>query len=197
MMLTSNDYESAAKRCREMGVAAHLIKPVWRADLLSALTVSLQPTSIVKPAEPKQTNRPLPNHHSLHVLLAEDNTVNQILAARLLEKLGHKVVIAGNGKAALNALEAQSFDLVMMDVQMPELDGFAATVAIRAKEQMTKVHLPIIALTANAMTGDRELCLKAGMDDYIVKPINPALLKTTIERVMQAPASPIEQLVSR
>ncbi|HLJ30032.1 MAG TPA: ATP-binding protein [Candidatus Angelobacter sp.] len=123
---------------------------------------------------------------ALNILVAEDNLVNQKLALRLLEKLGHCVVLADNGKEALVRLQEQSFDLVLMDVQMPEMDGFSATAAIRQKEQNTHAHLPIVAMTAHAMTGDREHCLRAGMDDYIAKPVNLTELNQIIGRVMQA-----------
>jgi two-component system sensor histidine kinase/response regulator len=108
---------------------------------------------------------------SLRVLLAEDNPVNQRLATRLLEKRGHRDVVASNGRQALEALERASFDLVLMDVQMPEMDGFEATAAIREKEKANGQHLPVIAVTAHAMKGDRERCLAAGMDGYLAKPI--------------------------
>jgi CheY-like chemotaxis protein len=107
----------------------------------------------------------------LRVLVAEDNAVNQRLARRLLEKRGHQVVLAANGREALEAIEAHTFDLVLMDVQMPEVDGLEATAALRAKEAGQDTHLPVIALTAHAMKGDRERCLAAGMDAYLSKPI--------------------------
>jgi CheY-like chemotaxis protein len=117
----------------------------------------------------------------LLVLLVEDNIVNQKVAARLLEKQGHKVVIAGNGREALAVLEAterdeQTFDLVLMDVQMPEMDGLEATTAIREREKSTDRHLPIVALTAHAMMGDRERCIAAGMDGYVTKPVQVQVL---------------------
>jgi len=111
------------------------------------------------------------NSAHLRILLVEDNAVNQVFALRLLEKAGHTVALAGNGREALAVLEKQSFDLVLMDVQMPEMDGFEATAAVRRKEQGSRNHMPIIAMTAHAMVGDKERCLEAGMDDYISKPI--------------------------
>jgi two-component system, sensor histidine kinase and response regulator len=108
---------------------------------------------------------------SLRVLLVEDNRVNQRLATRLLEKRGHSVSLAADGREALVALEKESFDLVLMDLQMPEMDGFEATMAIRKNERGSGNHLPIVALTAHAMKGDREKCLAAGMDGYLTKPI--------------------------
>src|SRR4051812_2044557 len=106
------------------------------------------------------------------ILLAEDNLVNQQLAIRLLQKMGHSVMLANHGKEALDLFEKNSFDLVLMDVQMPEMDGFSATIAIREQEKITGRHLIIIAMTARAMKGDRESCLAAGMDDYISKPVH-------------------------
>ena len=106
-----------------------------------------------------------------HILVAEDNVVNQRLALRLLEKRGHNVMVVANGREALRVLDQQKFDVVFMDVQMPEMDGFEATAAIRAREQSLGGHLPIIAMTAHAMKGDRERCLQMGMDGYISKPI--------------------------
>jgi len=116
--------------------------------------------------------------------LAEDNAVNQVLAVRLLEKRGHSVTVAGDGRQALAALEKQRFDVVLMDVQMPEMDGFEATAAIRAKERVTSERIPIVALTAHAMKGDRERCVEAGMDAYINKPIQAKELCETIEALV-------------
>jgi CheY-like chemotaxis protein len=126
---------------------------------------------------------------SLHILLAEDNVVNQRLVARLLEKHGHTVVVAGDGLAALAALEREHFDVVLMDVQMPEMDGFEATAAIRKQEQEkeTAAHIPIIAMTAHAMKGDEERCLQAGMDGYISKPIQREALFAMINRLAAEP----------
>jgi two-component system sensor histidine kinase/response regulator len=118
---------------------------------------------------------------SLRILLAEDNLVNQRLATRLLEKRGHFVVLAANGLEAVTAFEKGSFDLALMDLQMPEMDGFEATAAIREKEKVAGSHLPIVALTAHAMKGDREKCLEAGMDGYLTKPIRPQELDNLLE----------------
>jgi two-component system sensor histidine kinase/response regulator len=113
---------------------------------------------------------------TLQILLVEDNLINQKLAARLLEKAGHVVTIAANGKDAVDQVAARPFDLVLMDVQMPEMDGYEATQAIRLREQGARRHLPIVALTAHAMVGDREKCLQAGMDGYVTKPVQPPVL---------------------
>ena len=117
----------------------------------------------------------------LHILLAEDNAVNQMLAQRLLDKHGYRVTVTNNGREALAALDQKDFDAVLMDVQMPEMDGFEATAAIRAREQSTGKHLPIIAMTAYAMQGDPEKCLAAGMDSYIAKPIKARALLELLE----------------
>src|ERR1700730_12662381 len=172
MMLSSAGQRGDAKRCRELGVAAYLTKPVRQGELLDAILTALgtRPTKEASPAlVTRHSLREASNH--LRILLVEDNAENQVLATRLLEKRGHSVIVAGNGKEALAVLEKQSFDLVFMDVQMPEMDGFEATAAIRAKEKISGNHLPIIAMTAHAMVGDKERCLEAGMDDYITKPI--------------------------
>jgi CheY-like chemotaxis protein/HPt (histidine-containing phosphotransfer) domain-containing protein len=123
------------------------------------------------------------------VLLAEDNAVNQRLAASLLQRRGHRVTIAANGKEALAALERAHVDVVLMDVQMPEMGGFEATAAIRLNERATGAHLPIVAMTAHAMKGDRERCLQAGMDDYITKPLNSKLLCAAVENAADGHAA--------
>jgi CheY-like chemotaxis protein len=135
------------------------------------------------------TTMPAPSAASLRILLAEDSPVNQRLASALLTKRGHHVAIAGNGREAIDLLERQPFDVVLMDVQMPEVDGLEATRAIRAREQGRGGHVPIVAMTAHAMPGDREKCLEAGMDRYLTKPIQPALLHAAIaEAVATWPA---------
>jgi two-component system, sensor histidine kinase and response regulator len=135
--------------------------------------------------EPPRIGRISPvSGRRLNVLLVEDNAVNQKLAERLLEKQGHSVVSADNGKEALVALENDHFDMVLMDVQMPEMSGVEATAAIRETERATGRHIPIIAMTAHALKGDREQCLEAGMDEYLSKPISAADLANTIERAL-------------
>jgi CheY-like chemotaxis protein len=126
-----------------------------------------------------------PPSRRFRVLLAEDNLVNQRLAVRMLENMGHQVVVAQTGHEVLSALQTMKFDLVLMDVQMPEMDGFAATREIRKREQGGQDHLPVIAMTAHAMKGDRESCLDAGMDDYLAKPINRDELQQLIEHAMR------------
>jgi CheY-like chemotaxis protein len=120
----------------------------------------------------------------LNILLAEDNRVNQVVATRILEKMGHTVTIANNGAEAIALLAHRIFDLVLMDIQMPQMDGFAATKRIRTQEAQTDSRLPIIAMTAHAMKGDRERCLEAGMDGYVSKPITAAELQSAIANVI-------------
>src|ERR1017187_7537593 len=129
---------------------------------------------------PRSPVEPSPSA-ALRILLAEDNKINQFVARRLLEKHGHTVTVAGNGYEAVSLLDREAFDVVLMDVQMPDMDGFEATAAIRVKENGTGRHIPIIAMTAHAMKGDQERCLQAGMDGYVPKPITPAVLFSAIE----------------
>jgi len=186
VMLTSAGQYGDAVRCRELGIAARLIKPVFQPQLLDAIldVLGTRPARIEQPrlAASGGFREGL---RSLRILLAEDNPVNQKLASRLIEKRGHGVVVAGNGREALEALKREKFDVVVMDVQMPEVDGLEATAAIRAGESGTGNHIPIIALTAHAMTGDRERCLTAGMDAYLSKPIRAAELFEVIESILR------------
>jgi PAS domain S-box-containing protein len=184
MMLTSAGHRGDAQRCQELGISAYLLKPVRQSELREAIARVLG-------ARTHSGAIPLITRFSLHderdpsaylrVLLAEDNNVNQRLAVRLLEKRGHRVVVAGNGREALDALGKGKFDLVLMDVQMPEMDGLEATASIREREKSSGLHQPIIALTAHAMKGDREKCLEAGMDGYLTKPIRPSELDEILE----------------
>jgi signal transduction histidine kinase/CheY-like chemotaxis protein/ligand-binding sensor domain-containing protein len=189
MMLTSGGQPGDAARCRELGIAAYLVKPIVEPQLLEAvLNVLGRRAQQAQPA-PLVTRHSLrEGHRSLRVLLAEDNVVNQVLASRLLEKHGHTVVVASNGRKALEALEKQKFDLVVMDVSMPEMDGFETAAAIRLREKETGSHIPIIAMTAHAMKGDRERCLAAGMDAYVSKPIQARELFEAIETLPLVPA---------
>jgi CheY-like chemotaxis protein len=189
MMLTSVGQRGDAARCRELGIAAYLVKPIVQSQLLDAILNVLGTKAEQAHPAPLVTRHSLrEGHRSLRVLLAEDNAVNQVLASRLLEKQGHTVVVAGDGRKALEALEKQKFDLVVMDVSMPEMDGFEAAAAIRAKEGRTGSHIPIIAMTAHAMKGDRERCLAAGMDAYISKPIQASELFQAIKTLPLVPA---------
>lgn len=183
MMLTSDNYNNTALRCREVGINQHLLKPIMPAELLRALESALgkgipcQTAAVATSHEQTKSAR-------LRVLVVEDNPVNQKLAVRILEKAGHDTAVADTGRRALQVLQEHSFDLVLMDLQMPEMDGFAATAAIRQREQATGRHLPIIAMTAHAMKGDREKCLQKGMDEYISKPIDTGGLLELIAHVM-------------
>ncbi|MGB2899544.1 MAG: response regulator [Candidatus Acidiferrum sp.] len=184
MMLTSAGHRGDAARCEELGVSAYLLKPIRQSELREAVARVLG-TKEQEGAIPLITRYSLQGLQelsaSLRILLAEDNLVNQRLAARLLEKRGHTVVVAGNGREALKAFENEDFDLLLMDLQMPEMDGFEATVAIRKKEKDSGNHLPIVALTAHAMKGDREKCLAGGMDEYLTKPIRLQELDELLE----------------
>lgn len=182
MMLTSAGHLGDAARCRELGISVYLVKPVRQGELLQALCSILN----INP----EAKAPLVTRHTLRearnrarILLAEDNTVNQTLAVRLLEKRGYTVSVTNNGREALEALEKENFDLILMDIQMPEMDGFETTIAIRRMEQNTDRHIPIIAMTAHALKGDEERCIASGMDGYISKPIRTHELFTTIESI--------------
>jgi PAS domain S-box-containing protein len=190
MMLSSADRRDNAARCRELGVATYLTKPIKRAELLNAIMTAVDGPAGEKVRGATGTRTSIgPSARSLRLLLTEDNVVNQKLALRLLEKRGHAVVVAANGKEALAALEGQPFDVVLMDVQMPEMDGFEATAAIRAREKTAGGHVPVVAMTAHAMKGDRERCLEVGMDGYISKPLQPSELFEAVECLAGAGAS--------
>lgn len=175
LMLSSPDRQREATRCRQLGLGRYLVKPVRPSDLLEGIQELLaRPSFPVNPsaAEPaRDSAEAAPDGRRLHILLAEDNAVNQRLAIRLLEKRGHVITLARNGCEALAALDKGRFDLVLMDVQMPEMDGLQAVAALRARESGASRRLPVLAMTAHAMKGDRERCLAAGMDGYVSKPI--------------------------
>jgi CheY-like chemotaxis protein len=183
IILTSSGQRGDAVECAELGIGAYLSKPVKQSHLFDAVNMVLSRRAV------KDSSLPLVTRHSirvsknkLRILLAEDNAVNQKLATRMLEKMGHTVTVAENGRKAVAMWEVQKFDLILMDVQMPELDGFGATAIIRRLEAARGEHIPIIAMTAHAMKGDRERCLDAGMDGYVAKPINPNELFETVEQ---------------
>jgi PAS domain S-box-containing protein len=187
IMLTSGGQRGDGARCKELGISAYLIKPVLQADLLDAiLQVLARQPGAGKRAQVITRHSLREGRLPLHILLAEDNVVNQLLASRILESQGHSVVVAPDGAQALSTLEKQNFDLVLMDAQMPVMDGFECTAAIRRLEQVTRAHIPIIAMTAHAMVGDRQRCLQAGMDGYIAKPVHAHELFETIESVLAA-----------
>jgi PAS domain S-box-containing protein len=184
MMLTSAGHRGDAARCQELGIAAYLLKPIRQSELREAIARVLG-AGEQKGAIPLITRYSLGDALEpmavLRVLVAEDNAVNQRLVARLLEKRGHRVTVTANGREAVEALADQTFDLVLMDVQMPEMDGFEATALIREKEKHNGAHIPIIALTAHAMKGDKDRCLAAGMDGYLAKPIRSQELDDLLE----------------
>jgi two-component system, sensor histidine kinase and response regulator len=193
VMLTSGGQPGDAARCRTLTIAAYLAKPIKRSELRAAILLALA-------ARWTETHRhPLVTRHSLRearradrILLVEDNAVNQLVARRLLEKRGHTVVVATNGREALAILEESKwtgFGCVLMDVSMPEMDGFQCTAIIRSQEPLTRMHLPIIAMTAHAMSGDEARCLAAGMDAYLSKPIDPNALFDVVDRQLLASAA--------
>jgi signal transduction histidine kinase/DNA-binding response OmpR family regulator/ligand-binding sensor domain-containing protein len=188
IMLTSAGQRGDAARIRELGVAAYLAKPVTESELFDAVLTALG-AKAEKPEPPVLITRHSlrEGQRKLRILLAEDNAVSQKLAARLIEKRGHAATVVSSGREALAALERDSFDVVLMDVQMPEMDGFEATAEIRKKEKATGRHVPIIAMTAHTMKGDRERCLTAGMDSYVSKPIRPDELFREIYTCTQPP----------
>jgi two-component system sensor histidine kinase/response regulator len=184
MMLTSGDSPGDIKRCKDLGAAAYLMKPIKQSELLDTIVAALHCESgahVCTTAAAPAPTVAVP----LRILLAEDSYANQRLAVGLLSKWGHEVVVANNGKEAVEKFDHDKFDLVLMDVQMPEMDGFQATAVIREREAKQGGHLPIVAMTAHAMKGDREECLAAGMDDYVVKPIR----RGELQRVLAAVAS--------
>ena len=190
LMLTSAGTRGDAVRCRELGVQAYLLKPIKQSDLLDAVLLAL--------GSSEDSGSPLITRHflreakrSLRILLAEDNVINQKVSCRMLEKNGHEVTVATDGGEALDLLKKQSFDLILMDVQMPVLDGFEATAVIREEEKESGGHIPIIAMTAHAMKGYRERCVAAGMDDYISKPLNGEDLEELIEEVFSRLSRPL------
>jgi signal transduction histidine kinase/DNA-binding response OmpR family regulator/HPt (histidine-containing phosphotransfer) domain-containing protein len=180
MILTSAGQRGEAARCRELGIAAYLLKPIRKSELLSSILTVLGQASansvpdLVTRYSAREVSR------RLRVLVAEDNPINQTVIIRMLEKMGHLPTLAGNGQEALSMLRSGTFDLVFMDVQMPEMDGLTATRKIRESEIQTGSHIPIIAMTAHAMKGDKERCLQAGMDAYITKPVSSAGVEETI-----------------
>jgi len=167
IMLSSAHKDETAPRAGAAASARFLLKPVRQSELLEAIFAALGVTAEAEPLPQEPSSKP----PSLRVLVAEDNAVNQRLAQRLLERRGHQVEIVGDGAQAIEVLARAAFDVVLMDVQMPGMDGFQATAAIREKERLTGGHIPIVAMTAHAMRGDRERCLEAGMDSYVSKPL--------------------------
>jgi signal transduction histidine kinase/HPt (histidine-containing phosphotransfer) domain-containing protein len=185
MLLSSGERSSDVQRCERLEVDAYLMKPVNQSELFDTLVHVLECTltgGVVAEYEPTAPAEPT----NLQILLAEDSFYNQKLAVSLLERRGHEVTVAGNGAEAVALAHSRTFDLVLMDVQMPEVDGLEATRLIRERERPLGRRVPIVAMTAQAMKGDRERCLEAGMDDYLSKPVRAAQLYEIIARVVNA-----------
>ena len=185
MMISSVGMRGDAEKCRKLGIAAYLTKPIKKSELFDAILTVLDIDRAGPGEKDLVTKHSIrENRTRLRILLAEDNVVNQRLAVKVLTKRGYHVVVAANGKEAVAEFEKEPFDVILMDVQMPEMDGFEATAVIREKEKEKGGHIPIIAMTAHAMKGDRERCLEAGMDEYVSKPIRPQVVVDAIESVV-------------
>jgi signal transduction histidine kinase/CheY-like chemotaxis protein len=192
MMLTSDDCNSTMARCRESGIKAHLIKPIRQADLIAAIRKVLIPQSqLAREALTQAAGNVKRTGRKLHVLLAEDNVVNQKVATKLLQQIGHVVTLAENGRQAVDLFHTGHFDAVLMDVQMPEMDGLEATELIRKDELSKNSHIPIIGLTAFAMKEDRDNCLSAGMDGCLSKPFRAAELIMLLDKWTQTVPAPV------
>jgi two-component system, sensor histidine kinase and response regulator len=189
VMLTSAGQPQDVARCHKLGISAYLTKPIKQSELFDVIVSAISQPLVERLHAPRLRKKSQPAQRGLHVLLAEDNQVNQLVATRIFEKLGHQVTVVSNGREALAAVQSGNFDLVAMDVQMPEMDGLDATSAIRAWEKTTGTHIPIIAMTAHAMKGDRERCLAAGMDAYTSKPIRIRELEQAIAELINSPSS--------
>jgi CheY-like chemotaxis protein/HPt (histidine-containing phosphotransfer) domain-containing protein len=200
MLLTSDGKRGDIQRCRELGIPAYLIKPFRQSELRKAISRAIGRSTAAASDAGAPDGRAAPRR--LRVLVAEDNAVNQKLAIRLLEKRGHLAEVAPNGRAALDRWADTRFDLILMDVQMPEMNGLEAARAIREREAGGRDRVPIIAMTAHAMSGDEQRCLDAGMDAYITKPVQPSLLFDAIDRLVldadvASPAFSLEPLLHR
>jgi CheY-like chemotaxis protein len=188
MMLTAMNQAAGKTRCRALGADRCLIKPLKPAELLATIRKALA-------AHEEDTSLPVASPDSeyaqggLRILLAEDNTLNQKVAQTMLGRMGHHVTSVATGTEVVAARSGNEFDMILMDVQMPEMDGFEATARIREQERTTGEHIRIVAMTANAMAGDREICIKAGMDDYISKPVNRRDLEHVIARNLRRAAA--------
>ncbi len=179
MMLSSSDLQSDIPRCRRLGITCHVVKPVSKAELRTSMLRALGAIPKLPSISEQHLTESL---RKLSILLAEDNVMNKRLATRLLEKRGHRITSVSNGKEALEAMAQGRFDVILMDVQMPVMDGWMATQAIRERERGTTQHVPIVALTAHAMKHDQDQCLAAGMDGFLSKPFQPAELYAAVER---------------
>jgi CheY-like chemotaxis protein len=199
LMLTSGEHRNDIARSRELGIAAYLTKPVRRKELRAAISSAIGASRQSLPdASPEARSRETDQRNalvdsakgrSLYILLAEDNRINRMVACGILGKLGHTVEVAGNGAEVAPLMAVHSFDLVLMDIQMPEMDGMEATAIIRESEKGTSSHMPVIAMTAHAMEGDREKCLAAGMDGYITKPIDRKSLRLALADIQGMPVA--------
>ena len=187
LMVTSGEHPGDLARSRGMGIAAYLTKPVRRSELRAAVSGALSNRKYLAGPGKSTESRIRPVGRSLRILLAEDNAVNEKVACAILKKAGHTVEVARDGREAVRMTAAGSFDVVLMDVQMPEMDGFEATTAIREMERQTGAHIPVIAMTAHAMGGYKERCLEAGMDGYVTKPIRRDLLLQAVEEFQGKP----------
>jgi len=190
IMLSSGSLRGDRERCRDLAIAACLTKPVQPSELLDVLLNELTRSKPERPEVIVSQESIVEQRASLKVLLAEDNAVNRLLARRMLEKYGNTVIAVENGREALEAIERERPDLVIMDVQMPVMDGLEAIRTVRTDEQASGLHLPIIALTAHAMKGDRERCLEAGADEYLTKPIRAAELFGALSRMKTGNIAP-------
>lgn len=192
LMLSSADQIGDIRRSRALGAAAYLLKPIMPLELLNTIATVLNRTKgPAKPQSAMASEKPIkPNVRPLHILVTEDTPLSQLLAKRTLEKAGHSVVVANNGEEALAALSREAFDVVLMDVQMPVMDGMQATAQIRLQEIESGKHQWIVAMTAHALKGDRERCLEAGMDDYVTKPIRTNELFSAIATAIENSGMP-------
>jgi len=191
VMLTSAARPEDVARCRKLDISAYLTKPIKQSELFDVIISAIGEPMTERPIAPKGRKKGRSARRPLTVLIAEDNQVNQLVAIRTFEKLGHRATVVNNGREALAAVQSGKFDLIAMDVQMPEMDGFEASNAIRAWEKTTGTHTPIVAMTAHAMKGDRERCLAAGMDGYTSKPIRIQAIEEVLAQVI-SPLNPAQ-----
>ena len=182
MMLSSSGEDGESARCKRLGISSCLTKPVYAADLLAAIERAIgAPSPAARPAPHAGAIAMVPGQQRVRILLVEDNRINQKVASLLLKRRGHHVTLAQDGREALTALADDTFDVVLMDLQMPNMGGLEATAVIRQHERTTGRHVRIVAMTAHAMKSDRERCLAAGMDGYISKPFDPPVLFAVVE----------------
>ena len=182
-MMNSTERPRYAAQAEQLGATACLLKPIKESELRDAVQLALKTAPPAGDGARAASAVEARKLRSLHILLAEDSLVNQKLAVGLLQKHGHSVEVASNGREAIAMFDAHRFDLILMDVQMPEMDGFEATAIIRAREKGSGTRIPIVAMTAHAVLGDRERCLQAGMDEYVAKPVRAKQLFDTLEAI--------------